>query len=524
MVSVAIYVRLSDEDRNKQSINDESESIQNQKSMLTEYCKERNWDVYDIYCDEDYSGADSNRPDFNRMLTDCEKGKINIVLCKSQSRFSRDMEVIERYLHDKFIEWEVRFIGVVDHTDTSDIANKKSRQINGLVNEWYLEDVSENIRKTLQHKRESGEFTGSFAPYGYAIDPENKNHLIIDEAVASVVRDVFEWYSQGWGYRKIVMQLNSMGIPSPTLYKEQNNSKFFNANDQGSHSKGLWTHPTIYRMLRNETYTGTLVQGKSHTVSYKNHRIKRVPESEWIKVRGTHEAIISPELWEKVRERLSSKQRASNITQELAVLSGKVKCAECGKAMKRDVYYNKKRTVRYYQLICATYKTGAMNCDNTSGISGLQLEKVIVEQINCFFMEYLDRDKIQIENDYEERIKQIISAIDSCNALIADKQCKVERMYEDKLGGVISLEEYNHFKEKFDAEIEESINKTETLEAELKALKDSKNSSKRIEKIIDRHSHIEKLDRITVDELIDEILIGCKSEGQPRPITIRWNI
>lgn len=200
---VGIYVRLSDEDRDKVNRMDESESIQNQKIMLRDYCIERGWEIYDIYCDEDYSGTDFDRPNFQRMLKDCENGIIQTVLCKSQSRFSRDLSVIETYLHDKFIEWGVRFISVIDRADTEDIGNKKSRQINGLMNEWYCEDVSENIRKVLQHKRKNGQFTGSFAPYGYLVNPDNKNHLIIDEIAAPIVKNIFEWYLQGWGYRKI---------------------------------------------------------------------------------------------------------------------------------------------------------------------------------------------------------------------------------------------------------------------------------------------------------------------------------
>ena len=153
---VAIYCRLSREDDDKLHENDESESIQNQKSMLINYAIERRWDIYNIYCDEDYSGIDSERPEFNKLLEDAKNHKFDIVLCKTQSRFTRDMEIVERYLHNKFVEWNIRFVSLVDHVDTLDKGNKKSRQINGLVNEWYLEDLSENIRRTFDSKRKQG--------------------------------------------------------------------------------------------------------------------------------------------------------------------------------------------------------------------------------------------------------------------------------------------------------------------------------------------------------------------------------
>ena len=139
---VGIYLRLSDEDRNKKNKEDDSESIKNQRNLLMEEINKRsNFILVDEYLDEDLSGAGTYRPQFERLIRDCENRKLDVVLCKSQSRFSRDMEIIEKYIHNKFIEWNVRFIGLSDNADTANVGNKKSRQINGLVNEWYLEDV-----------------------------------------------------------------------------------------------------------------------------------------------------------------------------------------------------------------------------------------------------------------------------------------------------------------------------------------------------------------------------------------------
>lgn len=198
-MKAAIYPRLSDEDRNKKNAADESESIQNQKSMLIEYAAEHNWEIYDIYCDEDWSGADRNRPEFNRLLKDAQARKFDIVLCKSQSRFTRELELVEKYIHGLFPLWGIRFIGVVDNADTDIKGNKKSRQINGLVNEWYLEDLSDSIRSVFDNKRKNGCHIGSFALYGYKKDPDKKGHLIIDEEAAQVVREVFNLFVQGCG-------------------------------------------------------------------------------------------------------------------------------------------------------------------------------------------------------------------------------------------------------------------------------------------------------------------------------------
>ncbi|WP_303805630.1 recombinase family protein [Ruminococcus flavefaciens] len=291
MPKVAIYCRLSIEDKDK-SDNDASASIQNQKAMLRDYCHERDWEIYDIYVDDGYSGIDRSRPEFNRMLRDCEKGNIDIVLCKDQSRFSRDTVVIEQLINDKFLEWGIRFIGVADNADTDSESYSTMRLFTSAYNEMYVKDISAKIRRTLVYKREQGQFIASFAPYGYQIDPEDKHHLVIDEETASVVRQIFDMYISGAGYRAIVLKLNSDGIVSPTEYKRLKGAKYVNLNADTSNARGLWTQSTVARILANEMYTGTLVQGKSHHISYKNKKRKKVEQADWIRIPNTHEAKI----------------------------------------------------------------------------------------------------------------------------------------------------------------------------------------------------------------------------------------
>ena len=187
MAKVAIYCRLSEEDKDKLNKTDDSNSIQNQKSMLLQYAMQQGWEVYNIYSDDDYAGADRKRPEFNRLIQDAEDGKFDIVLCKTQSRFTRELELVEKYIHGLFPLWGVRFIGLVDNADTDIKGNKKARQINGLVNEWFLEDMSDSIKSSLTIRRQNGHHIGSFALFGYLKDPEVKGHLIIDEEAAEVI-------------------------------------------------------------------------------------------------------------------------------------------------------------------------------------------------------------------------------------------------------------------------------------------------------------------------------------------------
>ena len=185
---VAIYCRLSEEDRFKKNKGDDSGSIQNQKLMLTEYAIQQHWEIYKIYSDDDYAGSDRNRPAFNQMISDAKSGLFNIVLCKTQSRFTRELEIVELYIHKLFPQWGIRFVSIVDNIDTNIAGNKKTRQINGLINEWYLEDMSDSIKAALRTRMKAGCFIGSFAPYGYKKDPNQKGHLIPDENTAYVVK------------------------------------------------------------------------------------------------------------------------------------------------------------------------------------------------------------------------------------------------------------------------------------------------------------------------------------------------
>lgn len=523
MPKVGIYCRLSIEDKNKLKT-DDSQSIQNQKAMLRDYCHERDWEIYDIYSDDGYSGIDRTRPAFNRLLHDCEAGKINIVLCKDQSRFSRDTVVIEQYINDKFLEWGIRFIGVADNADSDSEMYGTMRLFTSAYNEMYVKDISAKIRRTLTYKREQGQFIGSFAPYGYQIDPADKHHLIIDEETAPNVRLIFEMYIQGNGYRKIVQELNSRGVLSPSAYKRQTGSKYVNSNANASNANGLWTQSTIAAILCNEMYTGTLVQGKSHHISYKNKKRKKVAKDEWVKVPDTHDAIIDSDTWERTQERLNSHTRSSRSSQELSPLSGKVRCAVCGRPMKRNVYYNKAKTIQYYGLQCATYKTGAMNCPNVKSISGKVLEEKIIEELNLIVEQYCQTDKIRLTDFHTEQITVLETQLDKLKAQQTAAKAMLTKMYKDRLDGLISDKEYSIFRDVLFEEEQEISQRSEDLTNQLETLSAKKINAENQCAIIEKYTHFTKLDRNIADEFIDYIEIGEVSDTGEREILIHWKI
>ncbi len=532
MEKVGVYCRLSDEDRYKKNKNDDSESIANQKSMLLKYALEQGWDVVDIYSDDDYSGAGTYRPDFERMIKDCESGRINLVLCKTQSRFSRDMEVIEKYLHNKFVEWGVRFVSIVDNADTNNAANKKSRQINGLVNEWYLEDLSNNVKKSLKNKREDGLFMASFAPYGYLKDPNDKHKLIIDEDVAYVVKEIFEKYKNGIGYIRICQSLNKRNILCPSKYKKSIGSNFVCVSPKFQ-KLGIWIPDTIASILRNETYIGNLVQGKKTSISYKNHKYKKVPENEWCRIENTHEPIIDKETWYLVQKRLGKHERSLK-TGNIHVLSQKVYCKECGHVFMKN--QSKIRCTggiieRRAYLQCKGNKKYHI-CNNNRSVRLDLMEEFVLNSINELLNncnKKLLEEELTKELSKDDKMKNKMVSLNKeksdLEKRLNESRLYFKNLYEDKLKGIISEEDFTTLRSEYSKDVEAYQDRIEEINQELQATEKSKNNTKDIKSILKKYKHIDKLNKIIVDEFIEKIYIGkLDKETKTRTIDIEWNL
>lgn len=248
---VAIYCRLSQEDRNKKLKEDDSESIKNQKIMLQEYAKDQEWEIQGVYSDDDYTGTDRNRPAFNKVLELAQHKEIDIVLCKSQSRFARELEIVEKYINGLFLEWGIRFVSITDNIDTAVEGTTVMRQMTGIMDEDYIAKLSRNVKAGLKTKRANGEHTGGLVLYGYKKDPDKKGHLIIDQEAAEIVREVFSLYNQGMGKTAIARELNNRGIPNPTQYKFKQGIAY---KKPPSELGTLWKYPAITDMLHNEMY------------------------------------------------------------------------------------------------------------------------------------------------------------------------------------------------------------------------------------------------------------------------------
>ncbi len=516
-MKVAIYCRLSEEDRNKQFETDDSNSIQNQKSMLLQYAMEQGWELYNIYSDDDYAGADRRRPEFNRLLKDAEANKFDIILCKTQSRFTRELELVEKYIHGLFPIWGIRFISIVDNADTANKGNKKSRQINGLVNEWYLEDMSDNIRSVLTNRRKNGFHIGAFALYGYKKDPDQKGHLLIDEEAAAVVREVFTLFAKGYGKTAIARILNDRGIPNPTEYKRLHGLRY---QQPKSRNSTLWKYFAISDMLKNEIYIGNMVQGKYGSVSYKTKQNKPRPKSEWYVVKGTHEPIIDRDLWNRVQESLASRAKPFD-SGKIGIFARKARCANCGYIMRST----KVRGKHYLQ--CPNHHISKDACIGAF-ISVEKLERMILDELNSLAAEYLDRDELEqnIEfcNNLQEQKKRLLSDVAVYQKKIDEYSKGIRELYMDKVKGLIAESDYVSMSKGFISErdrleriIAESQDNLTDIEEKI-LVGDNRRE------LVEEYVNMEHLNREIVEILIDYVSVGRRIPGtKDVPIEIHWN-
>lgn len=517
-LKVGIYCRLSEEDRDKQFETDDSGSIQNQKSMLIQYALGQGWEIYHIYSDDDYTGADRNRPGFNKLLLDAEYGKIDVILCKTQSRFTRELELVEKYIHGLFPLWGIRFVSIVDNADTANKGNKKSRQINGLVNEWYLEDMSENIKSVLTSRRKNGLHIGAFALYGYKKDPEKKGHLIIDEEAAAIVREVFILFSQGYGKTAIAKRLNDRGVPNPTEYKRLHGLRYQQPKKKQS---TLWKYYAISDMLVNEMYIGNMVQGKYGSVSYKTKQNKPRPKDQWYIVEGTHEPIIDKDLWDKVQSLL--KQKAKPFTTgEIGLFAKKTRCINCGYIMRS----NKQADGRRY-LCCPTRHTAKDACEGAF-ISVKQLEQAVINELNRMSASHLDKKELERRVEFcshlnEQRDKRK-KELASYQKRIDEYVKGIRELYLDKVKGIISEREYVELSREFSAEKDRLEKMVHETEKQLDNIEEKMQAGDNRRQLIEQYTSLEKLDRETVEKLIDYISVGKRIPGTRKvPVDIYWN-
>ena len=512
LFNTAIYIRLSREDGDKE----ESDSVGNQKKLLTDYVNGQNELVlYDVYVDDGFTGTNFNRPAFKRMLKDIKAGKVNCVIVKDLSRFGRDYIDTGRYLERDFPEMGVRFISVTDSIDSMKQAYDMLLPIKNIFNEQYARDISKKVQTAVKTKQKAGEFIGAFTSYGYKKSPVDKNKLVIDEYSADVVRRIFSLYIQGYGKQKIAKLLNEEGILCPSEYKRAMGLNYHNPNRLESTT--YWSYSTINSILHREMYVGNMVQGTKH--QRMRSKQKKMAKEDWIIVEDTHEPIIDKETWEKAQSLLHKRTRELDLETNKNIFAGFVKCGDCGRAMAKNMWRRADGS-KTYSLYCGTYKRNGKQYCTPHTLPMAVLEQIVLEDLKTLVQNVGDlRELVSAQHLSASKIKRVA---DTEISKIRSELERVKRLkqsvYEDYKEELITKEEFLSYREDYQKKEELYSKLIEELEEKKSdSITDDVFDTPWLKRLLELKD-IEKLDREIVVEMISEIKVY-----ENRKIKITYN-
>ncbi len=460
----AMYLRLSREDSDVGTITDsgkpgekdgifraESNSIGSQRELIRSFIRgQEDIELFDCYADDNYSGSNFNRPEFKRMMSDIEAGRVNCVIVKDLSRFGRDYIETGRYLERVFPVLGVRFIALTDHYDSfSAEAGERNivLPVKNFINDSYCRDISTKVKSQLAVKRGNGEYLAAFAVYGYSKSPDDKNKLIVDEYAAGIVRKIFKWKIEGMAVSAIAEKLNELHILSPKEYKKSLGLNYQSGFSVSDYSR--WSTSAVKRILSNEIYLGHMVQGKKERINYKVKKCVEKPKEEWVRVENTHDAIISTDDFSIVQNLLKADGRISPERKELSPFMGLLFCGDCKEQMVRRVNRYKGTEKIYY--ICSTKNRG-------EGCSRHSIEETVLKElsgtaIRQYANDFLEQERLftqakeceanlQAVIQYNKEITRLKQEQDKYYSLCAG-------LYEDLRTGVITKEEFERLHNEF---------------------------------------------------------------------------
>ncbi|MEY8367052.1 recombinase family protein [Anaerovoracaceae bacterium 41-7] len=503
------YIRLSKEDLLRGR--DESNSVINQRRLLEQYHQTHLDEFYDgteqdVYVDDGKTGTDTDREDFQRLLADVYSGRINCVIVKDLSRLSRNYTDAGNLIENLFVRLNVRFISLAEGVDSyrnPDSVSNIIVPITNVMNDQYCYQTSKKIRQVFDMKRRNGEFIGSYAPYGYVKDPNDKHALLVDPEAAEVVKSIFALFLSGMNKRGITYYLNDHGTLCPTAYKQQQGLKYNAPNAQGN---PMWSTITIDTILKNRVYVGDMVQGRQRVKSYKIHIQEKVPEEEWFIVENTHEAIIDRETFAKVQSLLKRDTRTAPKAKQLYLFSGFLKCADCGRAMSRIA---SKGIYVYYQ--CGTYKSLSKKACTMHSIKSDRLEAgvlfAIQQQVHLAltYSEFVARiNSAPLKKSKSKRLEDTIAAKEKELAKIMRYK---QALYQDWKDGEITRNDYRHMSEDYEQQIEALTRIMQTLTAEQEQLENGVDAESPCLTAFLKYRNIDKLTREILGELIDHIKV-----------------
>lgn len=464
----ALYLRLSKDDEGA----GESSSITTQRGILREFARTHDLPVVDEYVDDGYSGTNFDRPAFKRMMNDIEAGLVNCVITKDLSRLGRNSARTSDLLDEYFPAQGVRYISVIDGYDSLNLTSGvvMTAPLMMAMHEMYARDISCKIKTSFRAKMENGEYIGSFAPYGYKKDENNRNHLVPDRQVSHIVQEIFRLAAEGHAPGEIAKLLNGRGISTPAVY-QQSSRAYQMADDTPGRRE--WTSSIVCKMLSNIVYLGHTAQGKTAKLSFKSKAARSRRRDEWVVVKNTHEAIISEEIFRLVRSRTVSRKSPPTKGFE-NIFSGIARCADCGRSMTTAPSRKKGST---YNLCCGGYKSGGAEKCSNHFIDYDLLYETVVQQLQgtlCLSDGHKHEIVSELVQEEQRRERQYVPGAAQSLAKMQQRMNEVstliKKLYEDHSFGRITSVVYDALTKDYEAELT-------SLERSIKELQKHQNSN-----------------------------------------------
>lgn len=528
----ALYERLSRDDE----MQGESNSIVNQKRYLEEYAQAQGFKNIRHFTDDGYSGTNFKRPGFQKMIAAIEAGEIDVVCVKDLSRFGRDYLKVGFYTEIMFPEKGVRFIAINNSVDSANPTENDFTPFLNIMNEWYAKDTSNKIRAIFRSRMQDGKRCSGAIPYGYRRDPEDKNHLLIDEEAAKVVRRIYQMVIDGMGSQAIANQLTADNVLIPSAYLEQ--SEHGESRNHSYHDPCRWNCTAVSYILDKQEYMGHTVLGKTICENFKTKKRRKARPDELIIFENTHEPIIDAETWhlvQKLRRRTRRKLANGSYSHRL---SGLVYCADCGKRLSYSSPQSQHRPDgKTYDadssFRCPTYKSMYGEC-TMHYIKSSTLDKLVDEAVRK-----IARYVLRNEQAFLEQVRVLTSAdqkhtqsedkkeLVNIKKRIAELDNYIKRLYESNASGKIPDRQFEKLMAQYDSEQQELEERVKEIEVSIHEIQQESENGQQFVRLVQKYRDLTEIDQTALNEFIDKVVVheatGGRTADRSQQIDIYFN-
>ena len=501
--SAAIYCRLSKDDEQE----DESVSIETQKMMLQDFCQKHGFPIYEIYADDGYSGLNFDRPAFMRMLEAIDRGKVNLVVTKDLSRLGRDYIQTGYYTDVYFSRKRVRYIAMNDGIDTSG-DNNDIVPFKNILNDMYARDLSRKVKAAKRQRANKGYFISGQTPYGYQVDPTNRNHLIVDEKAASVVKEIYRLALAGNSLIQISRILTQRHITKPGVYKAQNGDTRFFRYSKTDEDAYRWCYQTVRAILRDQVYTGDMVNHKTEIINYKTKECTRVPREEQIVVADCHEAIVNRDDFERVQTLISLRHRPKKHSFE-NVFKDLTFCAECGHRM--TLMMKPLKAGPTPLIRCTNHYSKPEQCKHNHYIYYDDLHEEVMQRVQAIVNKIESGELltwIQKKSDKRLKTDNLLAEKKKIDKRIVTLKKIIRMLYEDFASDLLDTGNYHSLLAEYTEERKQLNARLAAIETELSRAEDDEQNVQKLKAVLDEYPTIDTLTANILNQLIERIEIG----------------